>query len=99
MGTPSQRVDGYFHTHDGNLPTSAFDASPEALAVLDHGRILHANPAFGALFGSNAPQEMLGCAYVRSSSPAQSCSQSSSEEKAWASNGHPLCRFRETKLD
>jgi PAS domain S-box-containing protein len=99
MGTPSQRVDGYFHTHDGNLPTSAFDASPEALAVLDHGRILHANPAFGALFGSNVPQEMLGCAYVRSSSPAQSCSQSSFEEKAWASNGHPLCRFRETKLD
>jgi len=39
---------------------TAFDACPESIAVVDRGRILHANPAFARLFGYGSSSDLWG---------------------------------------
>ena len=61
MGAAPQRRAEDVGDSEATLTSAAFDASPEALAILEAGRILHANAAFAELFGTDLPSELLAC--------------------------------------
>jgi two-component system, cell cycle sensor histidine kinase and response regulator CckA len=75
------------------------DRSPEGVALLEHGSVIYANPAFAALAGTPGPGALLGkplasfrpefdfgC-FPGDNQPAQTCSR------------HPVCEFDRLGLD
>jgi len=99
MGTSVKTSDEHFSANDRTLLAAAFEASPEALVIVDRGQVLHSNKAFQGLFGSTIPSPAINCTQLEAASTERFCDAGGAGELSTASNGHPLCRFAETKAD
>ena len=92
MGAAPQRRAEDVGDSEATLVSAAFDASPEALAILEAGRILHANAAFADLFGTDLPSDLLACS--RGSARADGeCAGAEEKDPGWSSHGTRLCYF------
>jgi len=98
-GTSVQTKDELSSTDPEALFASAFEANPEALALVDQGHILQANASFRKLFGSEVPPQILCCSRVGAGSGPLSCDPGDGNELAWGPNGRPLCRFVVARQD
>jgi two-component system cell cycle sensor histidine kinase/response regulator CckA len=84
---------------DSALATAAFEANPEALAILESGRVLYANPAFLNLFGAGVPEEILGCSRMGQPAAETFCARDEGKDPGRSSSGYPLCYFAAVTRD
>jgi len=75
------------------LLKSAFDASPEGLALTEDKRILYANPVFAELFGYTGPSQVLGKTLASFRPEGQPCTGIDCPDPARTSRGNRLCAF------
>src|SRR5690242_21403585 len=86
-------------TYGEALFASAFEANPEALALVDQEHVLQTNASFRKLFGSEVPRQILACSRIGSRLGPLSCDPGDGKELAWDPNGRPLCRFVVARQD
>jgi PAS domain S-box-containing protein len=100
MGQALRVLDG-FPPIEPELFSDMLDASPEGLALTSRGRILHANPALGALFGYADPSELKGrlLSELLMNPGNHDCARLNGTDTARISNGNPLCEFLGRRKD
>jgi len=75
------------------------DRSPEGIALVEHGRVLYANPVFVGLTGLAGPQETIGQS-LTSIRPEFDCECSLDTCEAGPTcAGHPVCEFDRVRSD
>jgi two-component system cell cycle sensor histidine kinase/response regulator CckA len=75
------------------------DCSPNGVALVEHGRVFYANPAFAALLDLAGPEEVLGKSLV-SLRPELDCGSYQHEgDVAQSCAGHPVCDFDRLRPD
>jgi two-component system, cell cycle sensor histidine kinase and response regulator CckA len=84
---------------NAELVNAAFEGSPEGLAIIENGRILHANAALARLLGYDEPSRLAGVSLSALRPTRHSCIRANGSDTARTADGHPLCEFTTRRTD